>query len=343
MEFTAQQIADLLGGQVVGDPSAAVNDVAKIEEGRPKTLTFFANPKYEHYVYTTESSVVIVGNDFVPQHEVKATLIKVPDAREALAKLLEMYEQMQPQKVGIEQPSYISSSATVSSNKVYVGAFAYIGERAHIADRVKIYPQVYIGDGVTIGEGTVIYAGAKIYKGCRIGKNCVIHSGVVIGADGFGFAPDANGVYHKVAQIGIVEIADDVEIGANTCIDRATMGKTIIERGVKLDDLIMVAHNVSIAHDTVMASQSGIAGSTKVGSNCVIAGQVGIAGHIEVANRTTIAAQSGVQGSVRQEGKTIFGSPAFDYMAWTKSYVVFKHLPELKQEIDRLSKLADQK
>lgn len=342
MEFTAQQIAAMLGGEVVGDPNAIVNDVSKIEEGRPKTLTFFANAKYEHYVYTTQASVVIVNSDFKPSQEVKATMIKVPNAYESLAQLLALYQQMQPQKTGIEQPSYISQSATVGKD-VYVGAFAYIGDKATVADGAKIYPQAYVGDGVTIGEGSIIYAGAKIYKGCKIGKHCVIHSGAVIGADGFGFAPDKDGVYHKIEQVGIVVVEDDVEIGANTCVDRSTMGCTKIEHGAKIDDLVMIAHNVVIGHDTVMASQSGVAGSTKVGAHCVFAGQVGVAGHIEIADRTTIAAQSGVQGPVKKPGQTIFGTPAFDYMQCTRSYVVFRHLPELKAQVDKLMKMSESK
>lgn len=342
MEFTAQQIADMLGGVVEGDPQATVNDVSKIEEGCPKTLTFFANAKYEHYVYTTAASVIIVNSDFKPTNEVKATMIRVANAYESLAKLLALYQQMQPQKVGIEQPSHISETATVGKD-VYVGAFAYIGEKAKIGDGAKIYPQAYVGDGVTIGAGTVIYPGVKIYKGCKIGERCVLHAGVVIGADGFGFAPDKEGVYHKIEQVGVVVVEDDVEIGANTCVDRSTMGCTRIEHGVKLDDLIMVAHNVVIGHDTVIASQSGIAGSTKIGPHCVMGGQVGVAGHIEVAERTTIAAQSGIQGSVKKPGQTLFGSPAFDYMSFTRSFVVFRHLPELKRAIDALMKERESK
>ncbi len=342
MEFTAQQIADMLGGIVEGDPQATVNDVSKIEEGRPKKLTFFANAKYEHYVYTTAASVIIVNSDFKPTKEVKATMIRVANAYESLAKLLALYQQMQPQKVGIEQPSHISETAIVGKD-VYVGAFAYIGEKAKIGDGAKIYPQAYVGDGVTIGAGTVIYPGVKIYKGCKIGERCVLHAGVVIGADGFGFAPDKDGVYHKIEQVGVVVVEDDVEIGANTCVDRSTMGCTRIEHGVKLDDLIMVAHNVVIGHDTVIASQSGIAGSTKIGPHCVMGGQVGVAGHIEVAERTTIAAQSGIQGSVKKPGQTLFGSPAFDYMSFTRSFVVFRHLPELKRSIDALLKERETK
>lgn len=335
MEFTAQQIADMLEGVVVGDPQASVNDVSKIEEGRPNTLTFFANAKYEHYVYTTEASVIIVNSDFEPSQAVHATMIKVPNAYESLAKLLSLYQQMQPRKTGIEQPSHISPTASVGKD-TYVGAFAYIGDKAKIGDGAKIYPQAYVGDGVSIGADTIVYPGAKIYKGCKIGARCVVHSGAVIGADGFGFAPDKDGVYHKIEQVGIVVVEDDVEIGANTCIDRSTMGNTRIGRGVKLDDLVMVAHNVVVGHDTVIASQSGIAGSTKIGSNCVLGGQVGVAGHIEVADRTTVAAQSGIQGSVKKPGQTLFGSPAFDYMSFTRAFVVFRHLPELKRDIDTL-------
>ena len=337
MEFTAQQVAELIGGSIVGDPQAKIRDVSKIEEGRPDTLSFFANAKYEHFVYSTAASVIIVNSDFEPKQPVKATLIKVPNAYEALAQLLAMYEQMQPQKAGIEQPSFISSSASVG-DKIYVGAFAYIGDGAKIGNNVKIYPQAYIGDGVSIGDNTIVYAGVKIYKGCKIGQRCVIHAGAVIGADGFGFAPDKDGVYHKVAQVGVVVVEDDVEIGANTCIDRSTMGCTKIEHGVKLDNLIQLAHNVVVGHDTVIASQSGVAGSTKIGSNCVIGGQVGVAGHIEVAPRTQVAAQSGIQGSVKKEGSVLFGSPAFDYMSFTRSYVVFKHLPEIKKAVDNLLK-----
>ena len=341
MEFTAQQIADLLGGKVDGNAQTAVNNVAKIEEGKPKTLTFFTNPKYEHFVYTTEASVILVNDDFVPQQPIKATLIRVPNAYEALAKLLELYQQMTPKKSGIEQPSFISQTATIGDG-IYVGAFAYIGEKAKIGNNVKIYPQAYIGDGVVIGDDTTIYPGVKIYSGCRIGSRCVLHAGVVIGADGFGFAPDQGGIYHKIAQIGNVVVEDDVEIGANTCVDRSTMGSTLIQHGVKLDNLIQVAHNDVIGHDTVIAAQCGIAGSTKIGSNCMIGGQVGIAGHIEVADNTRVAAQSGIQSTVKKPNTVLFGSPAFDFMSFNRSYVVFKHLPELKNAVDGLMKKSQE-
>lgn len=341
MEFSAQQIAQLLEGTIDGNPHAIVRNVSKIEEGKEHTLTFFANPKYEHFVYTTAASVIIVNADFVAQQPVKATLIRVANAYEALAKLLEMYEQMQPQKIGIEQPSYISKTATIGE-QAYVGAFAYIGDNAKIGSNVKIYPQAYIGDGVVVADNTTIYAGVKIYKGCKIGQRCIIHAGVVIGADGFGFAPDANNVYKKVSQIGNVVIEDDVEIGANTCIDRATMGSTFVRKGAKLDNLIQVAHNVEIGENTVMAALSGVAGSTKVGKNCMFGGQVGIAGHSHIADGTKCGAQTGVNSSVKKENSSLFGSPAMDYMDFNRSFVIFRRLPELKKQFDELKKEFEQ-
>lgn len=337
MEFTALQIAELLGGTVDGNPDTAVRSYSKIEEGVPGALTFFANPKYEHFVYTTEASVVLVNNDFVASQPVKATLIRVPNAYESLAQLLNMYEQMQPKKVGIEQPSYISQKATVGEY-VYIGAFAYIGDGAKIGKNVKIYPQAYIGDGVVIGDDTIVYAGVKIYKGCKIGSRCILHAGSVIGADGFGFAPDANGQYQKISQIGNVVIEDDVEVGANTCVDRATMGSTRVCKGAKLDNLIQVAHNVEIGESTVMAALSGVAGSTKIGSHCMFGGQVGIAGHIQVANGTKCGAQTGISGTVKEENQTLFGSPAFDVMGYNRAYAVFRRLPDLKRQVDALVK-----
>lgn len=341
MEFTALQIAQLIEGTVDGNPEAIVRNVSKIEEGKENTLTFFANPKYEQYVYSTLASVVIVNADFVAQQPVKATLIRVANAYQALAKLLEMYEQMQPQKIGIEQPSYISDSAVIGEH-AYVGAFAYIGEKVKIGNNVKIYPQAYIGDGVEIGDDSIIYAGVKIYKGCKVGQRCVIHAGSVIGADGFGFAPDSNNVYKKVSQIGNVVVSDDVEIGANTCIDRATMGSTRIGKGTKLDNLIQVAHNVEIGENTVMAALSGIAGSTKVGNNCMFGGQVGIAGHIHVPDGVKCGAQTGVNNNVKKAGSSLFGSPAMDYMEFNRSFVIFRHLPEIKKQIDEMKQHLDE-
>lgn len=337
MEFSAQQIAHLIEGTVDGNPHVVVRNVSKIEEGKEHTLTFFANPKYEHFVYTTAASVIIVNADFEPSEPVKATLIRVPNAYEALAKLLEMYEQMQPRKTGIEQPSFISPTAEVGEF-AYVGAFAYVGEKAKIGKNVQIYPQAYIGDGVTIGDDTIIYAGVKIYKGCKVGARCVVHAGAVLGADGFGFAPDANNVYKKVSQIGNVVVEDDVEIGANTCIDRATMGSTFVRKGVKLDNLIQVAHNVEIGENTVMAALSGVAGSTKVGRNCMFGGQVGIAGHSHIADGTKCGAQTGINNSVKKENTSLFGSPAMDYMDFNRSFVIFRRLPELKKQLDEMKK-----
>ncbi len=323
-----------------GNSDTLLRSVAKIEEAAERSLTFFANPKYEPYVYTTRAAAIIVSEDFVPAEKIKPVLIRVKDARVALAKLLEIYEQMTPPKMGIEQPSYISEQAKVGAD-IYVGAFAYVAEGAKIGNGVKIYPQAYIGDGVEVGDDTIIYSGAKIYKGCKIGKRCVVHSGCVIGADGFGFAPDAEGNYQKVAQIGNVVIDDDVEIGANTCIDRATMGSTHISRGTKLDNLIQIAHNVEVGADTVIAAQTGVAGSTKIGDRCVFAGQVGIAGHIQIANRTTCAAQTGVNSAVKTEGTTIFGSPAMDYMDFNRSFVIFRRLPQLKRDLDAIKAQMD--
>lgn len=337
MEFNAQQIAQLIAGTVDGDPNVVVRNVSKIEEGKPETLTFFANQKYEKYVYTTQASVVIVNNDFIPQQPVGATLIRVPDAYQALAKLLEMYDQMQPQKSGIEQPSFVHPSASVG-DFVYIGAFSYVGENVVVGQNVKIYPQVFIGDNVVVGDNTILYPGVKVYKNCRIGGNCVVHSGAVIGGDGFGFAPDANNVYKKVSQIGNVVVEDDVEIGANTTIDRATMGSTIIRKGAKLDNLIQIAHNVEVGENTVIASQTGVAGSTKIGRNCMFGGQVGITGHITIADGTRFAAQTGVGGSIKKENCVFMGSPSMELVDYQRAYVVFRKLPELKKQLDVLYK-----
>jgi len=341
MEFTAKQIAGLIQGEIEGNENQVVRDVSKIEEGRPETLTFLANPKYEHYIYTTEASVVIVNNSFKPQKPVKATLIKVNDAYQALAKLLQFYESSLPKKTGIEQPSFIHETSEMG-DFVYVGAFAYIGEKTKIGKNVQIWPGSFIGEGVIIGDNTIIYSGVKIYKHCKIGSDCIIHSGAVVGSDGFGFAPGADGEYQKIPQVGNVVIEDLVEIGANTTIDRATMGSTIIRRGAKLDNLVQVAHNVEIGYNTVIAAQTGIAGSTKIGSNCMFGGQTGVAGHIKVADGTRLAAQTGVGGTVKKENTTLMGSPAFDAMQFNKSYVFFRKLPHLyKQLQDIQQKIAE--
>lgn len=334
MELSALQIAQLIEGTVEGNPEVKVHNVSKIEDGKPGTLTFFANAKYEKYVYSTEASVVIVNNDFVPQQRVGATLIRVVDSYQALAKLLELYEQMQPQKTGVEQPSFVHPSAKVG-NFVYIGAFAYIGENVVVGENVKIYPQTYVGDGVIIGDNTILYPGVKIYKNCLIGSNCVLQAGVVLGSDGFGFAPDANNNYKKVAQIGNVVVEDNVEIGANTTIDRATMGSTIIRRGAKLDNLIQIAHNVEVGENTVIAAQTGVAGSAKLGSNCMFGGQVGVGGHISIASGSRFGAQTGVGKQISKAG-TFMGSPAMVAGEYQRAYVVFRKLPELKKQIDVL-------
>jgi len=337
MNFTANDIAEFLNGEVDGDGSVSVNNVSRIEEGREGTLSFLSNPKYIHYIYETKSSIVLVNKDFVADKEIAATLIRVEDAYQALAQLLEMYEQSKPQRVGIEQPSFVSKTAQVGE-QVYIGAFAYVGSNVKIGKNVKLYPHVYVGDNVVIGDNTVLNSGVKIYENCIIGKECIFHSGVVIGGDGFGFAPSSANDYKKVPQIGNVVIEDHVEIGANTCVDRATMGSTIIRKGVKLDNLIQVAHNVEIDEHTVIAAQTGIAGSSKVGKNCMIGGQVGLSGHLSIANDVKIAAQSGIGRNIKQEGVVLQGSPAFEFGPYQKSYVLFKNLPKMREQIIALEK-----
>lgn len=338
MQFTADQIAALVNGRVQGDGSVTVSTLAKIEEGHPGAISFLANPKYTHFIYETGSSVVLVKDDFVPERPVSATLIHVADPYATIARLLEMVAQMSaPHPVGIEQPSHISPDVTIHPD-CYVGAFAYIGKGASIGEGVKIYPQAYVGDGVEIGEGSVIYPGVRIYHGCKIGKRCIIHAGAVIGADGFGFAP-VDGIYHKIPQLGIVEIADDVEIGANTTIDRATMGATRIHRGVKLDNLIQIAHNVEVGENTVMAAQAGVAGSTKVGESCMIGGQVGLAGHITVGRDAQIGAQAGIPRNVKP-GSRLLGSPAVDIGEYARQVVYVKNLERLNSRVAALEKAA---
>lgn len=336
MEFTAKQIAGFIQGKVEGDENATVHTFCKIEDGRPGAISFLSNPKYTHYLYNTEASIVLINDDLVLEEPVKATLIRVENAYECVAKLLQMYAAAQPQKTGIDPLAFISPNAKVGEN-CYIGAFAYIGDGAEIGDGSQIYPHVYVGDGVKIGEKALLFPNVTIYHGCRLGKNVTIHAGSVIGADGFGFAPTPEG-YDKIPQIGIVTIEDNVEIGANTCVDRSTMGSTTIHKGVKLDNLIQVAHNVEIGANTVMASQCGIAGSTKVGEWCMFGGQVGMAGHISIANHTNVGAQAGITGSVRKEGTTIIGSPAWDAKGFMKSAAVFRRLPDMYQQIDELKK-----
>ncbi len=335
MEFTAKQIADFIGGKVEGDGSVSVNTFAKIEEGTKGAISFLSNPKYTHYIYNTQSSIVLVNEDMVFDKPVSATLIRVANAYECVAKLLQMYEASKPKKKGIDPLASIAQSATVGKD-VYVGAFACIGENAVVGDNTIIYPHSVIGDGVTIGNGCLIYPNVTIYEGCRIGNRVTIHAGTVIGADGFGFAPNAEG-YDKIPQIGIVTIEDDVEIGANTCIDRSTMGSTIIRKGVKLDNLIQVAHNVEIGENTVMSAQVGIAGSTKVGSWCMFGGQVGLAGHITVGDKTFLGAQSGVPGNIKGN-QTLIGTPPMKPKAYFRSQAIFRKLPEMYRQLDEMQK-----
>ncbi len=336
MEFTAKQIADFLQGEVEGNPDVKVNNFAKIEEGKPGTLAFLSNPKYTHYIYDTKADIVLVNADFKAEKEIKATLIRVANSYEALAKLLELVEKSKPSKVGVEPMSYVAPSAKMGK-EVYVAGFAYVGENVVVGDNSKVFPHVFIGENVVIGNNVTLYSGVKIYAGCKIGDNSIIHAGAVIGSDGFGFAPQADGSYHKIPQMGNVVIEKNVEIGANTVIDRAVMDSTIIREGVKLDNLIQIAHNVEIGKHTVIASQSGVSGSTKIGKNCVFGGQVGLAGHLKVGNNVKLGAQSGIMKNLKENSELI-GSPAIPIRDWYKSSVIFGKLPEMYREIAQLKK-----
>lgn len=336
MKFTAAQIANILEGDVVGDPNVEVSKLSKIEEGTEGSLTFLANPKYKPFIYTTKASVTIVNKDFELDASLSTTLIKVVDAYKAFSKLLEYYNQVKHNKQGVEQPVFISESASYGQD-VYIGAFTYVGENVKIGNNVKVYPNAYIGDNASIGDHTIVFAGAKIYSESVIGSNCVIHSGSVIGADGFGFAPDEKGEFQKVPQTGNVILEDFVDVGAGTTIDRATLGSTVIRRGVKLDNQIQIAHNVEIGENTVIAAQTGIAGSTKIGKNCMIGGQVGIVGHIVIGDRVRIQAQSGIGRNVKDD-EVLQGSPAMGYSDYNKSYVHFRNLPKIVDKIDQLEK-----
>lgn len=336
MQFTAEMIAELLGGTVVGDKSASVSTVSSIEGGKPGSLSYLTNPKYEQYVYTTEASIVLVDSTFEPKEAVKATLIKVENVGACVLNLLEMYNASKPRKTGISKMASIAENAEVG-NECYVGDFTVIESGAKIGDKVQIYPQCYIGDNVVIGEGTKLYPGVKIYEGCRIGKNCILHAGSVIGADGFGFAPREDGTFAKIPQLGIVIIEDNVEIGANTCIDRAKTDSTIIGSGVKLDNLIQIGHNVEVGANTVMSAQVGIAGTSKVGANCFVAGQVGIADHVTIGNEVKIGSKSGIDKNV-PDGEIRFGYPALPGMLYHRSFAVFKQLPDLAQRLRELER-----
>jgi len=340
MEFTAKQIADMIGGRIEGNENATVNTFAKIEDGRPGAISFLSNPKYTHYIYDTLSSVVLINEDVELEQPVKATLIRVDNAYEGIARLLQFYEQMKPRKTGIDPLASISEKARIGEN-VYIGAFACIGDDVVIGDGTQIFPHTVIGDRVTIGRQTTIFPNVTVYQGCKIGNNVTIHAGSVIGADGFGFAPNQEG-YDKIPQIGIVVIEDDVEIGANTCIDRSTMGQTVIHKGVKLDNLIQVAHNCEIGENTVMSAQVGLAGSTKVGSWCMVGGQAGFSGHIHVADKTFVGAQCGVIKNTKGDGETLIGSPAMDPKMFFKAKAIYAKLPDMYRQIAQLQREIDE-
>lgn len=339
MKITAKQIAEVLNGVIVGDSTVEVSKLSKIEEGDKGSITFLSNLKYKHFLYTTEASVVIVNKDFQPTQPVKATMIQVDDSYSAFTKILEYANQIKLMKSGIEQPSVISEGVEYGDD-LYLGSFSYIGKNTKIGNNVKIYPNSFVGDNVTIGDNTILFAGARIYSESVIGKNCVIHSGTIIGSDGFGFAPNTDGTYAKIPQIGNVVIEDNVEIGSCTTVDRATLGSTIIRKGVKLDNQIQIAHNVEVGENTVIASQTGVAGSAKIGKNCIIGGQVGIVGHITIGDNVRIQAQTGVGKSIK-DGDVIQGSPAMAYNDFTKSYIYFKKLPNIVKDIEELKKIKD--
>lgn len=339
VQFTAKQIATFLKGDIEGNPESVVNTFAKIEEGHKGAISFLANPKYAHYLYTTESSIVLVNKDFKPEKPVKATLVKVENAYEAIAQLLTLYESTVPARKGVSEKAYIDETARIGDD-CYVGPFVYIGRNAVVGNNVQIYPGAFIGDGVQLGDNCLIYPNVTIYHGCKLGNRVTLHAGVVIGADGFGFAPTPEG-YDKIPQIGIVTIEDDVEIGANTCVDRSTMGSTYIRKGVKLDNLVQIAHNVEVGRNTVMSAQVGVAGSTKVGEWCMFGGQVGVAGHIKVGDKVLVGAQAGIAGPVPKGNTTIQGSPAIEANNFWRSSVVFKKLPELYRQINDMSREID--
>ena len=342
MKITVAQLAALVNGRIEGDASKEITGFAPISEAEEGAITFLTNPKYNHYLYETKASAVLVNADFVPEGSFKPTLIFVEDAYTTVSNLLEQFNAYKNNKKGIEQPSFVGTNVKLGED-IYLGAFAYIGENSKIGNNVKIYPQVYIGDNVIIGDNTTLYAGVKIYSGCSVGNNCILHSGCVVGSDGFGFAPQQDGSYKKVPQNGVVIIKNNVEIGANTTIDRATMQATIIEDGVKLDNLIQIAHNVEIGENTAIAAQAGISGSTKIGKSCIIAGQVGIVGHISIADATMIGAQSGISKTIKTPGQKWFGSPAIDYKEALKANVLIKQLPDLNKRILELERIIKEK
>ena len=338
MKFSAGQIAEILGGKVDGDENAEVSKLAKIEEGEVGSLTFLANPAYTQYIYTTKASIVIVQEDFKPEKTLNegTTLIRVPDAYSSFGKLLELYDMVRHSESGIDDRAYVSDSAVLGKD-VYIGPGVYIGKNARIGDNCKIYPNSFIGDNAQVGNNTVLYSGVKIYLECKVGSDCTLHAGVVIGSDGFGFSPNSENSYTKVPQIGNVIIEDHVEIGANSTIDRATMGSTVIRKGVKIDNLVQIAHNVEVGENSVLAAQIGVAGSTKIGKNCMIGGQVGIVGHITIGDNVKIAAQSGIASSL-QDNEVVQGSPAFKYSEYQRAYVNFRNLSKLNARLNELEK-----
>ena len=339
MEFTAKQIAEFIQGRVAGDENATVNTFAKIEEGKPGAISFLSNSKYTHYIYETEASIVLVDESLKLEKEVKSTLIRVKSAYEAVARLLQLYESMKPKKKGIDSLAFIDSTAKIGED-CYIGPFVAIGPNVTVGNGCVLHPHVTIGEGAVIGDDTEIYSNAVVYHGCKIGKRCVLHAGCVIGADGFGFAPSENG-YDKIPQIGIVTIEDDVEIGANTCVDRSTMGSTFIRKGVKLDNLVQIAHNTDIGANTVMSSQVGVAGSTKVGEWCMFGGQVGVSGHITIGNKVMLGAQSGVPGSIK-DNQQLIGTPPMEMKPYFRSQAIFRRLPDMYKELNELRKEVDE-
>ncbi|HEY9259344.1 UDP-3-O-(3-hydroxymyristoyl)glucosamine N-acyltransferase [Chitinophaga sp.] len=341
MQFSALQLATMLDGKLEGNPDVKVSNIAKIEEAGEGMLSFIANPKYEEFIYTTNASILIVNESLVIERPIKSTLIRVKDAYSSFALLLEQYRYLTGNKSGIQQPSYIPTSVKMGEN-VFVGAFAYLGENVVLGNNVKIYPGVYLGDNVIVNNDSILYPGVKVYDNCIVGSRVMLHAGCVIGGDGFGFAPQPDSSYKKVPQIGNVVIHDDVEIGANTTIDRATMGSTVIRQGVKLDNLIQVAHNVDIGTNTVIAAQTGVSGSTKIGQNCVIGGQVGMVGHIHIADSTKINAQSGLSKSITVPNTSLTGSPAYDYKSSLKSQAIFRNLPDLEKRVKELEEMVKQ-
>jgi len=340
MKFPIQQIAGLLQGEIVGDSTLVIDNLSTLENAVEGCISFLSNPKYENYIYETKASAVIVKNDFNPTKEVKSTLIKVKDPYLAFSILLEEYDKLISYlKVGIEEPSFIGKGS-VTGDEIYRGAFSYISENVTIGKNVKIYPHVYIGDGVKVGDNTILYPGVKVYANVQIGTNCHIHAGAIIGSDGFGYAPQKDGSYKKIPQLGNVIIEDNVDIGANTVLDCATLESTIIKSGAKLDNLIQIAHNVVIGENTVIAGQAGISGSTKIGKNCVLAGQAGIAGHVDIADKVTIGAQAGITKSITTEGQIVLGSPAIPVGDFRRVFIVFKKLPELQDKILKLEEIV---